>query len=316
MSSRRLHAGFTVILLLAASYHHERGFIASVKTTAETNEIAPTIPVTMMMRASTTTELRYGNATASDPSSVPNGTTTTKTEPTKKTKSLTIATNRSRHEDFLPENIGWPSNVPCGSFKCFYRLKSNQQVGYLIAPEMKSKRIRSLEAGWQLANQLKSNYNISHFLLEPPRELQVSRKLGERLKKRFQKGSTISLQKVKVAPRQNLLIGCVENKYAAFKKTWPKFLAHVKDPEAFTKNFSKNLGEARRIVENEPYKCLIKDFQLMVDTSGKIYHLDFDRCYRSSGDAFRMSKSFITSCFHNLEKIERCILDGVAAMKQ
>jgi hypothetical protein len=204
-----------------------------------------------------------------------------------------------RDDELLPENLGWPTRVPCGSQKCFYHLKSNRQVGYLVAPEMKSDRLKSLEAGWELAKQLETDYNIQHFLLAPPTKLKVSNQLATRLnrnlfieksrkilgqrkaKKRFPKGSKVLTQKVKMAPKRHLIIGCVDSKVRAFKKDLPNFISYVKYKESFAQNFNESFAAAKKVLDVEP--CLVKDFQVLVDTKGRTFHLDFDRCFRSSG---------------------------------
>ena len=51
----------------------------------------------------------------------------------------------------------------------------------------------------------------------------------------------------------------------------------------------------------------MKDFQVMVDTKGEIYHLDFDRCFSSSGKKWNMPSNFTESCLDSLNKMNRDI---------
>jgi hypothetical protein len=229
--------------------------------------------------------------------------------------------NRPIEDEFLPENIGWPTKVPCGSQKCFYHLKTNRQIGYLVAPQTKSGRNSRLDSGYQLAKQLERDYNITHFLLGPPIEVNVSNELAKRLNRnlyiestgrlekkgskatRFPHGSTVLIQKVKMAPRRHLLLGCVDSKVTAFNDNFPKFLTHVKYKESFVENFSKSLAEAKRILNVEP--GLFKDFQVMLDTKGMFHHLDFDRVFSSSRGKFLMPESIMSECLEALDKMER-----------
>lgn len=237
------------------------------------------------------------------------------------TNKNTATSNRPIEDEFLPQNIGWPTKVPCGSQKCFYHLKTNRQIGYLVAPQTQSGRMSILESGYLLAKQLEHDYNITHFLLGPPIEVNVSNELSKRLNRnlyieskgrlekkgskatRFPRGSTVLIQKVKMAPRRHLILGCVNSKVTAFNDAFPKFLTHVKYKESFVENFSKSLAEAKRILHVEP--GLFKDFQVMLDTKGMLHHLDFDRMFRSSGGKFQMPESIMSGCLEALDKMER-----------
>jgi hypothetical protein len=233
---------------------------------------------------------------------------------------ITASNNTGREDEFLPENIGWPTRVPCGSQKCFYHLKSNREIGYLVAPQTKSGRMPLLESGYTLAKELERDFNMTHFLLGPPTEHIVSSDLAKRLNRnfyiertrkmqtgskaimRFPKASTILTQKVKLAPRRHLLIGCGDSKIQAFKKNAPKFLPHIRYKESFVKNLHESLALTKRLLEHEP--SLFKDFQVMLDTHGQLHHLDFDRVFSSSEGQFRMTKTFEKSCLRELQRVE------------
>lgn len=124
-------------------------------------------------------------------------------------------------------------------------------------------------------------------------------------RQRFPAGSIVYVQKVRLAPKRHLLMGCVDSKVATFKKDFPKLVPYIKFKKSFAKTVSKGLAEAKKLVEIEP--CLVKDFQIMVDAKGNIYHLDFDRCFRSSRAKWRMSKEVTRSCMKALDKMDRDI---------
>lgn len=51
-------------------------------------------------------------------------------------------------DSFQPENLELSERVPCGAQKCLYRLKSDPQVGYLVATEINGgRRSTTLESG-------------------------------------------------------------------------------------------------------------------------------------------------------------------------
>ena len=101
----------------------------------------------------------------------------------------TTTTFNARDDSFHPDNLGWPKRVPCGSFKCFYRLKTSPQVGYLVAHASTKQRndgsvlsrLTTLQAGWQLGEQLRNEHGIQHFMLEPPSNATVTSELAQHL---------------------------------------------------------------------------------------------------------------------------------------
>lgn len=312
MSNQRRTASFCVVLFTLLSYHHSSLVPHLYQQLREpANEIVP-------VKMSTSLDgLRDSMFPLSDrkelhqQDSIPDMTTSE--------ERITASNNTDREDEFLPENIGWPTRVPCGSQKCFYQLKSNRQIGYLVAPQTKSGRMSLLESGYLLAKQLERDFNMTHFLLGPPTEHIVSSNLAKRLNrnfyiertrkmqtgskaKRFPKASTILTQKVKLAPRRHLLFGCVDSKIQAFKKTAPKFLQHIRYKESFMKNLHESLALTKRLLKHQP--SLFKDFQVMLDMHGQLHHLDFDRVFSSSGKQFHMPKTFEKSCLRKLQRVE------------
>lgn len=229
------------------------------------------------------------------------------------------------NDAFYAQNLEWSKRkVPCGSQKCLYRIKSDPQIGYLVASEEHSSR-RSilLDLGWQLAQQLERDYKIKHFLLGPPQVVKVSRDLAKRLRqnlyvektremlrgkqlwRRYPRGSIIHVQKVQLAPKNHLLLGCVDAKIDSFQQDWPTFSSLVKFKESFARNFRNGLDEAKRLLKDEP--CLVKDFQVIVDIRGELYHLDFDRCFGSYGRKWHMNSNITESCLDSLDKINHVV---------
>jgi len=70
----------------------------------------------------------------------------------------------------------------------------------------------------------------------------------------------------------------------------------------FARNVQEHLATARALMKEEP--CLVKDMQVLIDTRGDLYHLDFDRCFKSSGKKFEMSNKLTESCFQNFDAME------------
>jgi hypothetical protein len=79
----------------------------------------------------------------------------------------------------------------------------------------------------------------------------------------------------------------------------------VKFNESFARNFRNGLDEAKRLLKDEP--CLVKDFQVIVDIRGELYHLDFDRCFGSYGRKWHMNSNITQSCLDSLDKINHVV---------
>lgn len=205
----------------------------------------------------------------------------------------------SLQDTFRPENIVASERNICGKEKCFFRVQSNESVGYLVArsEDKENRRFKfdTLHAGWQLAEELRKDYNTQHFLLAPPANITITPDLASHLSQNlfsekrqklfkdqkamslYPEGSLAYIQKVKVAPEPNLLLGCAESKMNILDQLLDAFLPSVEDNESFGRQFSESFAQVRTLLEIVP--CLVKDFQILVDTEGRIYHLDFDRCY-------------------------------------
>jgi len=230
-------------------------------------------------------------------------------------------------DSFQLKNLDTSRRVPCGANKCFFRLNTDPTIGYLVQPDVfrydkqtsPDQLFRTLEVSWELAEQLRTKHDIKHFLLEPPNKVKINKKLAKQLnaniwseargvqydEPRFPKGSTAFIQKVRLAPEPNLIIGCTSSKRAQFQRSVDVFLAQVIDKKAFARQFAGDMRLTRMLLKEEP--CLFKDMQVLVDTEGRLFHLDFDRCF-SSRDTHQKrteKKSRVNHCLRTLYNVER-----------
>jgi hypothetical protein len=227
---------------------------------------------------------------------------------------------------FQSDNLQRIDKVFCGANKCFFPLKSDPKIGYLVAPSKRQSKeqsetdwFRTLEASWELAEQVEREYDIQQFLLEAPINITISHDLAAHLnrnlwresrakferKERFPEQSTAFIQKVKTAPTPNLLFGCAHSKVQQFQREVDEFIPLIRRKKRFARHFRKYMDQARVMMQKEP--CLIKDFQVLVDTNGRLYHLDFDRCFTPDepGTKRVISKEVADSCFQALDKIAK-----------
>lgn len=81
--------------------------------------------------------------------------------------------------------------VQCGTNKCFFETTDDPDVGYLIAPQnfrFKNRNtandvFQTLEASFKFVKQLQ-RHNVKHFLLTPPINLTISKRLANHLNSR------------------------------------------------------------------------------------------------------------------------------------
>lgn len=261
-----------------------------------------------------------------------------KVKPGDKANGGANATSSSQLPIFDPKDLDGSKTVPCGFEKCFFRSKSDSSIGYLVAKSrgesktLRRARLKALESAYKYAMHLEREYGIRHFLLEPPLNITVDKQLASHLNRnlksethrnrfrknrRFPKGATVVVEKCERAPSDSFLIGCKESKLALFKKTVQKFVERVENKTTFARHLQESFVDLRELVQQEP--CLLNDFQVLIDTKGNMYHLDFDRCFntRTSKKKKGVSTSRVnqTSCFKNLEVMERRVyqaLDNLA----
>ena len=225
----------------------------------------------------------------------------------------------------MADDLVLSSRIPCGKEKCFYTSKTSPNEGYLIARTSRShasEKYERLVEGWQLATRLEREYHIPHFLVSPPTIVPVSDHLAALLnenlwyetqdlpvdqvgnkkkpKDRFPPFSQAYVQKVQVAPTPNLLLACAPSNRPHFERHLHQFLLNV-HPTKFMTNFSKNLNKTRELLTTEP--CLMKDFQVLMDPEGDIYHLDFDRCFQTR------QVDETQTCLDYLNEVERYMSD-------
>ncbi|OEU05838.1 hypothetical protein FRACYDRAFT_257891 [Fragilariopsis cylindrus CCMP1102] len=198
----------------------------------------------------------------------------------------------------------------CGNFKCFFYDSKNSDNGYLIirdstAGASSDKALDIAVAGWEKAKELElRKYHIRHLFLDLPFEVHLPHDImvdrmnansyhvknvvngrlvkGTKPKKYHFHHNTpaIIIQPNKSAPTQSIIYSNAK----AFKKLnhWEtmtsfKILNHEQAmtiKKASLNSYNQNFHlQLNTLVEKEPF--LTYDFQLMIDSNGNIYHLDF-----------------------------------------
>jgi ribosome-associated translation inhibitor RaiA len=202
---------------------------------------------------------------------------------------------------FQLENLDLNTSSPCGGHKCFYRLKSSKDIGYLVA-NVNTQSKEDFVKQWETTKSLEAKYAISHFLLEPPVLMNITQQFADAIsskifratkpKKHIKVFSTfIIYQKVRVAPTPNVLFGCAPDKKKLMTRSLTDFLKNIQNKVRFTKHVEKEMARSSKLFQKVPW--LARDFQVMIDENGKFYHVDV--CTGPSNKDYKDRKNRTTS---------------------
>ena len=242
---------------------------------------------------------------------------------------------RFKHEEFDWNDIDLTQRGSCGMTKCFFasaRGGGGGKEGYLIqhSKRNQTKTYEKWQRIWERAEELTSSHNgTRHFLLGPPLmpvdpPLEVLKKLNAIVfgpgrtnnhyfgkTKRYSAKSNVGfiVQRVKMAPTPSLISRCYffggkkkkEGEEGRFKfddlsASTEKFRLAVSDENAFMSTFETELRQTIKLLADKRYSGLWKDFQFLLDTQGRIFHIDLDRMEERT---FRYpSKKGAKQCFN------------------
>ena len=205
----------------------------------------------------------------------------------------TSAAVPARDESFRLDNLDLSVPILCGKNKCLFTLSSDPTIGYLLlAGDGNDSKLKKLKVAWLYAKHLQVHYKAKHLFLSEPKELKISTEIAGRLNganltrlevngdsgkaPTFEKGPIVA-QKVRVAPTGSLLVGC-DRKFDHGMERLGDFVSGVKDRKSFVKNFDEQVSVMRDVLNVKENQCLLRDFQVLVDTKGNISQIDLDRC--------------------------------------
>ena len=137
-----------------------------------------------------------------------------------------LATNLTPAPDsslaFQWENIDFDKPSFCGRQKCFYYQSGNPANGYLVRSKGSAYKLEAATRSWELAKELESEYNIRHFLIAPPFEIDLTESARESLNKQsynhnvnaeglhnntlYRKAKKMIIQPNRAAPKQSLVV--------------------------------------------------------------------------------------------------------------
>jgi hypothetical protein len=177
----------------------------------------------------------------------------------------------------------------CGIHKCFYPSISNASIGYLVA---RGKKFQQMNHAYNLEVALSKEFGTPLLSVDPPMTVEVTDDMVDVLRQYTRqwgypkqeqifstspntKSNVIAVQKVWKAKEPSLTVAFTRRKGGSMIQKLPWFVEHIPDPAAFRRRFLKEQRRAVDVVTK--YSHLLDDFQFIVDTKGRIYHIDLDR---------------------------------------
>jgi hypothetical protein len=187
--------------------------------------------------------------------------------------------------------------IKCGGCKCFVPSKQSAAEGYLVLHDnCIDTGLANMEVSYELATKLKYKFEIKHTLLEPPVQLDPNQTVPLCIRESLDNTENfISIQaraayvKYEYYFEEVIPSGIIYQKNIALPT--PHFLIkllNLKDPIDFINDYVENAtkflenfdDDAERMANAFRYeKGLFEDLQVVMDSSGQLYHLDFDRFY-------------------------------------
>jgi len=246
-------------------------------------------------------------------------------------RSTNISLNRIFNWDDL--DLSQTKKAMCGQQKCFFLDKLDPNIGYLIKTVNKNFGNKNFNTTVSLtqeheafdqAQRLKVEYNIRHFLDGPPFIDKVpTSKIGDRMNSminivndfeakarnqhRYFENTNVIVQRNRMGPIPHALIGCLNEKKENSIQSIENLINNSIKPNdrmRFYEHFHDELSSTAKLLQKEP--LLVFDFQVMIDTNGRVYHLDFERMYDRVGAG--PNSALRDGCQDHLKKLSEYIM--------
>ena len=171
------------------------------------------------------------------------------------------------------------------------------------------------------------------------KQFEDEKRYGKAMKRQYQSKSPIYIQPLDTAPTPNALLGCSNERHNLSMENLILFVNdHVLLPvenrratasydggnqrrpslppalpsssKSLLLSFFRNLSQDINLIEHNmtkdpKYSCLLYDFQFLIDFSGRLHHVDLDRCFDYDGSKHTEEKYEVPRdrCFDNVHKM-------------
>ena len=209
-----------------------------------------------------------------------------------------IASAIAQREGYPWSDMDWSDmRRPCGGSKCLYVSLADPSFGYLVARRQLD--LDELIQGYEIGQNLSTYHDVPNLSVERPYIIHnVSSHMMAVLfaynhlyyKHSFDDGRNLIVQKIRMTPNPSVLIGLCklidgnQNLAKNHRKIeeMGSLVREHGDMESFHETYKQELEKTLQIMKDQRYFSLFKDFQVVVDITGKFYHIDLDRGVRET----------------------------------
>ena len=182
----------------------------------------------------------------------------------------------------------------CGRYKCLFRDKMNEDIGYLIFSNHHTgtgiQFQTEAETSYQVAEYMKSNFGIKHLYIDKPIQIKMislpnsyNQTIKGRRRHKSKKKKNIPMyyanqyaivQKIQIAKDPWIIISLPEG-YRKLKYFYREKVSIQRS--TFTNTLRKDTIAAMKALASIP--LLSNDYQIILDSNGNIYQFDIDRVF-------------------------------------
>jgi len=216
---------------------------------------------------------------------------------------------------FQWEDVDFGLKFPCGVVKCFLSSLTNPEHGYLMWEQgTRGLSLSEARRTYDYARLLEAKYHVRQFFTSSPFEVtNIPEKIRSRLSDaergyplrplaELADDVVLIVQPSRTAPTGSVVFKCRPFE-ARLSSAWPA------DPVIVARNrgnyrLMREFAYTLAVMKAEP--ALARDYQIMVDPAGRVYHLDLDRTLR--GKRGKLSGS--------VEKERTCMLGAIGYIQK
>ena len=211
------------------------------------------------------------------------------------------------------KKIDLTKELSCGRYKCLFRDKMNEDIGYLIHSNHHTGTGIQFETesliAWEVVEYMRSNFGIKHLYIDKPRKVKMihmseshNKTYTERKRSReeplpmYYANQYAVVQKIQIA-KDPWLIVMPPKGYDKVKHLFRERNNKSTHKSSFKSTLREDTMKAMKALQHIP--LLADDYQIILDGGGNLYHFDIDRVFLGR---FYHSQQFETTFIKNYDK--------------
>jgi len=230
------------------------------------------------------------------------------------------------HLHFCLENLE-DGTHHCGAQKCLLPLKHDKRIGYLVANSFAPGLSLRMQQAYNMSLEIiEMQYGMEHVYIAAPHEEEIDNSFrewlwnnrttgynGQKQLARFPRNK-VTVQAVEIIPsNESILFGCerprlLDGVHQLVRLYTPENMKGI-DLDSLAVKVSSQFSKLHQLMED--YPCLFDDFQIFLTRSGRLVHMDVDRCFSRSA-IYRGETKEKPLCVPLLKYFESKVLEHIA----